>query len=134
MSQNTTDQDFDQGLEALFAEARDDDAAPLGAMFRDRLVADAMAARPGSAVQSISLRARLGALLWGVGGAPGLAGVLTAGVAGVWIGFGGTAATMVDQIVQSAASASPTVSTWVGDSVPFDDGSDILYILGGMQE
>ncbi|MEZ5750650.1 MAG: hypothetical protein R3D60_01350 [Paracoccaceae bacterium] len=141
MSQKSTDKttiiETDAALDALFDEARLAEPPALDDGLRARLVAqaiDAQSQRAPAAAPVPSLRARLSALLWGVGGAPGLAGMVSAGVAGVWIGFGGTATTVVDQVIQGAVQASPAVSAWVGDRVPYDDGSEILYIITGMQE
>ena len=77
MRENTDD----SGLDALFAEARAQDARPPAALV-SRVLADAEAARPG--------RRRVGlgaALLGAIGGWPSAAGLAAASAAGVLIGL-----------------------------------------------
>lgn len=76
------------GLDALFAEARDAAPAPLAPGFEARLLVQADAALPRAASRPGWL-AWIGTALAGIGGAPGLAGMSAAGFAGLWIGFAG---------------------------------------------
>lgn len=71
----------DSGLDALFAEARAQDARPPAALV-SRVLADADAARPGRR------RAGFGAaLLTAIGGWPSAAGLAAASAAGLLIGL-----------------------------------------------
>ena len=76
----------DDGLDALFAEARDAAPAPLAPGFEARLLATAEGEVPRPAPRPGWL-AWIGAALAGIGGVPGLAGMSAAGLAGLWIGF-----------------------------------------------
>lgn len=81
-----TTAEFD--LDALFAEARSLGDAP-GPDLMARVLADALAAQPAPA-QAAPIPAprpsRLRQFLNAVGGWPAVAGLATAGVAGLWIG------------------------------------------------
>lgn len=106
--------DFDEtALEALFAEARDADPDPLAPAFHARLLSAAEAARPPAPARAGWL-SRLGAALRDVGGAPSLAGMGAAGLAGVWIGFAapGSTSELVSTFWQGAATVTPAVSDW----------------------
>lgn len=94
-------------LDALFAQARRADPAPLDPDFAARLIARAQAAQPRPARPG--WLARLRAALADVGGAPGLAGLGAAGVAGLWIGLADPvgAATYVLQGAGLAEAATP---------------------------
>lgn len=104
----------DSLLDALFAEARDEAPAPLAQAFEARLVAAALAAQPGAMAPRPGWLARIRAMLADVGGAPSLAGMGVAGLAGVWIGFAapGSTSDLVTTFWQGAASVSPSVSDW----------------------
>lgn len=117
----------DAALEALFEEAQAHPPEGLPEAFQARLNADALAAMSPAASsfpRSPSVRrgwlakgwlTRLGDALAEIGGAPGLAGVGAAGLAGVWIGFFGPGPTddLVNRFWQGAASVSPAVSVWI---------------------
>lgn len=86
----------DDALEALFAEARAAPPAPVPEDLRARLIAAVPppAGPVGSRVvgsrvagSRVGWGARLAAFWAEIGGAPALAGVTAAGLAGVWIGF-----------------------------------------------
>lgn len=96
-------------LDALFAQARRADPAPLEPDFAARLIAQAEALRPRPAPARPRWLARLRAALADVGGAPGLAGLGAAGVAGLWIGLADPvgAATYVLQGAGLAEAATP---------------------------
>lgn len=105
-------------LDALFAQARRADPAPLEHDFAARLIAQSQAVqaqvvqagiwRPAAPARPGWL-ARLRAVLADVGGAPGLAGLGAAGVAGLWIGLADPvgAATYVLQGAGLAEAATP---------------------------
>lgn len=118
---------FDEGaLEALFAEARAETPEPLPDAFRARLVGDALAARPQPDPAPGGWLARFRTLLSEFGGAPSLAGMGAAGLAGVWIGFAapGSTSDLVSTFWQGAASVSPEVSDWAAagsDTLPIGD-------------
>lgn len=124
------------GLDALFAEARARDADPLPISLNARLLATALEAQPRRSGPS-GLWARLRAALAEIGGAPGLAGVGAAGLAGVWIGFAGPAGTgdLVTQFWQGAATVTPGLSTYVGDTESSDGASTnaaaLLSLING---
>ena len=104
---------FDEGaLEALFAEARAERPEPLPDALRARLVEDALATRAQPAPSGWLARFRT--MLSEFGGAPSLAGMGVAGLAGVWIGFAapGSTSDLVSTFWQGAATVSPTVSDW----------------------
>jgi hypothetical protein len=83
----THDTDPD-GLDALLAQARTAPPDALPPALQARLLADAQAALPRAAPRP-SLRGWIAGALAGIGGAPGLAGMSAAGLAGLWIGFAG---------------------------------------------
>lgn len=104
---------FDDGaLEALFADARAEPAEPLPDAFRARLVEVALAERPQPARHGWLTRFRV--MLSDFGGAPSLAGMGVAGLAGVWIGFAapGSTSDLVSTFWQGAESVTPGVSEW----------------------
>ncbi len=73
-------------LDALFAEARGQSADPSPDLMA-RVLQDALAAQPvTAAVVSPPRTSRLRQFLNAVGGWPAVAGLATAGVAGLWIG------------------------------------------------
>ncbi|MBA83961.1 MAG: dihydroorotate dehydrogenase [Rhodobacteraceae bacterium] len=78
-------------LDDLFAQARAQDAMP-SADFMQQVLDDALAAQPGPVVVGpvVVARGRRGGrlrqFLNAVGGWPAMAGLATAGVAGLWIG------------------------------------------------
>ncbi|MCB1395128.1 MAG: hypothetical protein H6898_05080 [Rhodobacter sp.] len=119
-------------LEALFAAARDAGPAPLEARFQARLLEAALGAQPRPAARPGWL-ARFGAMLADIGGAPGLAGVGAAGLAGVWIGFSGPGVTgdLVNRFWQGAATVSPTVSALVDADLLTGDSGDLLSFITG---
>lgn len=71
-------------LDQLFAEARNQVPQPLDAALSARLIADAARLQPRPAPRG--WRHWLAGALAAIGGAPGLASVAAAGVAGLWIG------------------------------------------------
>jgi len=81
-----TDQD-ETGLDSFFEAARRHRAEP-GAEFRERLLADALGAQPSILPGSVRTRRhRRPGWLVALGGWPALTGLVTATVAGVWIGI-----------------------------------------------
>lgn len=131
------DRIFDDGfseadLDALFAEARETAPDPLPASLQARLIDGALQAQPRPAPRP-GWFARLSAMLAEIGGAPGLAGVGAAGLAGVWIGFSGPGMTgdLVSQFWQGAASVSPTVSALVGTDLLTGDSGELLSYMTG---
>ena len=121
----------DAALEAMFAEARMAEADPVPDGLRARLLADAV-----PVVATRGWWSRLGDVLADLGGAPGLAGVSAAGLAGVWIGFSGPGLTgdLVSQFWQGAATVSPTVSAWVDDGPLVASDGDLLVYMSGEGE
>ena len=122
----------DDSLEALFAEARSEAPPPLSGSFEARLVASALAAQPVPVARP-GWGARLRAFLSEFGGAPSLAGMGVAGLAGLWIGFAtpGPTADLVSSFWQGAASVSPAVSDWAdtGSDLGYDTGAELLSLL-----
>ncbi len=120
------------GLDALFAEARAAPPAPLPPAFEARLVAAALAARPAPRPGFL---ARLRASLAEIGGAPSLAGVGAAGLAGVWIGFAapGPTADLVSSFWQGAASVTPAAASWASTDAEVWDigGTTLLSLISG---
>jgi len=125
---------LDEGaLDALFAEARDGTPAPLSDRLRARLVEAALDARPlqGRPVQGQpGWWARLRAALADVGGAPSLAGVGAAGLAGVWIGFAapGPTADLVSSVWPGSRQ------DWVSATDLGLAGSDLLALIDSDSE
>lgn len=121
----------DISLERLFAEARAEAPPPLSAAFEARLVASARGAMPVAAPVPRGWRARLKAFFAEFGGAPSLAGVGVAGMAGVWIGFAapGPTADLVTSFWQGAASVAPT--GWSSDAgdLQYSTGAELLSLL-----
>ena len=126
-----TTREFDNdGLEALFAAARDEEPAALSPRFEARLLADAEvslvrpAPRPG-------FLAWLGTALAGIGGAPGLAGMGAAGLAGVWIGLAGPGpAADLAAGAWAVASRSPDLTALA----TADDTTSLLDLIAGETE
>lgn len=115
-------------LDALFAEAREAAPAPLPEALAARLLGDALAAQPQPAPRRTlrpGLFARLRAALAEIGGAPSLAGVGVAGMAGIWIGFAspGSTGDWLDAIWTP-----DTTSTTAGWAV---DDETLLEVTGG---
>ncbi|GAB4264283.1 MAG: hypothetical protein Kow0013_11370 [Pararhodobacter sp.] len=127
----------DEALDALFDAARAEPPAPLPDAFAARLMEGALVelppARPGGLRVWL---ARLGATLSEIGGAPGVAGVGAAGLAGVWIGFSGPGLTgdILDRFWQGAATVSPTISTWVDGDLVTDETTQLLSLMSGTTE
>jgi hypothetical protein len=116
----------DGDLDALFAQARRADPAPLPDPFLARLTAQAEAMVPAPPVAAPVRRGWLAGLrdiLSDIGGAPGLAGLSVAGVAGVWIGFvqPEAIAGAPGLLWEGASGVSPTVAGLLDASTPFDD-------------
>ncbi|MCK8463870.1 hypothetical protein MUY35_08425 [Aliiroseovarius sp. S1339] len=92
MAQTDKDMLDDTALDAFFDAARSDIAAPSDALV-SAILADAEAHQPqcgshaGTAVDPGASRGFWADLVAAVGGWPSLAGMATATVAGVWIGF-----------------------------------------------
>ncbi|WP_319826371.1 dihydroorotate dehydrogenase [Thalassovita sp.] len=78
----------DIDLDALFAQARGRDADP-SPDFMARVLEDALAAQPAPTpvAQTRPRSSRLRQFLNAVGGWPAMAGLATAGVAGLWFGI-----------------------------------------------
>lgn len=72
-------------LDDLFAEARAQEATP-SADFMQRVLDDALAVQPAPMAPVSRRTSRLRQFLNAVGGWPAMAGLATAGVAGLWIG------------------------------------------------
>lgn len=140
MSQNhTPHENRDDGLELLFAQARAEAPDPLPDALRARLVEAAVAACPAAPAPAPGpgWLARLAAALANVGGAPGVAGLGAAGLAGVWIGFAGPGVSgdLMTRFWQGAASVSPAVSALVdGDLLTTTDTPDLLALMSGQIE
>ncbi|WP_068304124.1 hypothetical protein [Pararhodobacter sp. CCB-MM2] len=134
LEKHSTDPFGDDGLDALFAEARAEAPPPLSASFEARLMSAALATQ---AVAAPPVRggffARLKGLLTEFGGAPSLAGMGVAGLAGIWIGFAapGPTADLVSSFWQGAASVSPSLSDWSSSTSGFQysTGSELLSLL-----
>ena len=129
-----TEHGFDEtAMDDLFAEARAVAPEPLPEALTARLVAAAEAEVPRKAARGWLLRLR--DALADIGGAPGLAGVGAAGLAGVWIGFAGPGATgdLVTRFWQGAASFSGPVSTLV-EAAPISAPDDELVSLMSSSE
>lgn len=78
----------DTELDALLAEARDAPPPALSEGLQARLIADALSVQLGAqAVKPAGRMSRLRSWLAELGGLPGAAGLATAGLVGVWIGF-----------------------------------------------
>lgn len=107
MSDKTTETDLD----ALFAEARAEAPQPLSPTFQARLLTEARAAMPQPRRRSVW--DRLQTALSDFGGAPGLAGVGVAGVAGLWIGVAGPGQTSVwfDTLWQGVSTSDTLLDT-----------------------
>lgn len=126
----------DDVLDALFAEASARAPDPLPISVNARLLAAALEAQPRPARRP-GLWTRMRAALAEIGGAPGLAGVGVAGLAGLWIGFAGPAGTgtLVSDFWQGAASVAPGLAAYVGDSSASDSASsgaaDLLSLIDG---
>jgi hypothetical protein len=119
----------DPALDALFAQARATAPADLPDALSARLIAQAEAMVPAAGPFTATAPARRGwftalrDLLSDLGGAPGLAGLSVAGVAGVWIGFvqPEAAAGVPGLFWEGAAGVSPAVAILLDDATPFDD-------------
>ncbi|RAP42087.1 hypothetical protein BYZ73_06960 [Rhodovulum viride] len=83
----------DHEIEALFAAARAERAEPSAALMArimdDAMIAAAEAAAPRPVAAQTGRRGLLAVLVAAIGGWPALAGVATAGVFGLWIGYAG---------------------------------------------
>ena len=118
----------DAGLDALFAEARRDVAAPSDALLA-RILADAAAEMPRAAPVTSAPSAAPGGgwfatLLGGIGGWGGIGGLATATLAGVWIGFSGqVGGTTVTDYLASATGSTGTVEL-------FPSADDFLTAAG----
>lgn len=86
-------EDFD--LDAMFADMRAHDVAP-APDFMARVLADALDAQAAVVPMTVAPRppSRLRQLLAAIGGWPAVAGLATAGVAGLWIGVNPPASIM----------------------------------------
>ncbi|MEZ5674619.1 hypothetical protein SAMN06265173_10369 [Thalassovita litoralis] len=86
-------EDFD--LDAMFADMRTQDVVP-APDFMARVLADALDAQAAAAPVTVAPRppSRLRQLLAAIGGWPAVAGLATAGVAGLWIGVNPPASIM----------------------------------------
>lgn len=118
----------DTDLDALFAQARSADPAPVPDALFARLAAQAEAMVPAAVLVPLAPVPRgwfaaLRDLLSDLGGAPGLAGLSVAGVAGVWIGFvqPDAMAGVSGLVWEGAAGVSPTLATLAAEPTPFDD-------------
>lgn len=127
----TTTREFDDdGLDAVFAEARDAIPPPLAPGFERRLLAQAEAAVP-RALPRPGWLARTRAALAGIGGAPGLAGLSAAGLAGLWIGFAGPGpAADLASGVWSVALRAPDLSAFEAG----DEDQSLLALIAGDSE
>lgn len=76
----------DAALEALFATARAEVPQPSVALM-ERLRMDALSAQPRPLAAPAPRRSLVAQVLEAIGGWPALAGLATAGVAGLWIGM-----------------------------------------------
>jgi hypothetical protein len=118
----------DGDLDALLSQARDVAPSPLPDALFARLVAqaEAMVPAPAAAAPLGSRRGWVSALrqlVADIGGAPGLAGLSVAGVAGLWIGFvqPEAAAGVPGLIWDGAAGLSPALSSLLDETTPFDE-------------
>lgn len=127
---NSLRDDGPDGLDALFAQARNTPPDDLPAALAARLLADAQAALPRAAPRPGAF-AWLAAVLAGIGGAPGLAGMSAAGLAGLWIGFAGPgAATDLAAGAWNVALRAPDLSAFEAGS----PGQDLLDLIAGVSE
>lgn len=134
---NTDDRFAETGdamLDALFAETRAETPDPLPDGLRLRVLEDAGSQMPrAEPAPGPGWLSRLRTALSELGGAPGVAGLGAAGLAGIWIGFSGPGLTgdLVSQFWQGAASVSPTVSALVDTDLLVDDNADLLSLMTG---
>lgn len=93
MDKKTQTFDADLELDALFAQARGRTADP-SPDFMERVLRDALAAQPTPGPVAVPMKrpSKLRQFLSAVGGWPAVAGLATAGVAGLWIGISPPAA------------------------------------------
>lgn len=136
MSTDRSDDPFDDtALDALFAQARAEPPAALSEDFTARLVAASLDAQGALVPPKPGWLARLRSALAEFGGAPSLAGVGAAGLAGVWIGFAapGSTGDLISTVLQTAASVSPTATEWDGTEtyVLATSASDLLALIDG---
>lgn len=120
----------DDGLDALLAEAREAPPPDLPAGFEAQLFAQAVATLPRAAPRP-GLLARIGAALAGIGGAPGLAGMSAAGLAGLWIGLAGPGG------AADLAAGAWNVALRAPDLSAFEPGAEdqsLLDLIAGVSE
>lgn len=95
MDKKTQNADAEFDLDALFAQTRDRATEP-SPDFMERVLRDALAAQPAPApapvARAVERPSTLRQFLSAVGGWPAVAGLATAGVAGLWIGISPPAA------------------------------------------
>ena len=116
----------DADLEALLAEARDAPRPVLSEGLQARLMADALSVQTqAQAVKPAGRMSRLRFWLAELGGLPGAAGLATAGLVGVWIGFADPLAgsELAWALGDAAASLSPSLAARLDPlrATPFDD-------------
>jgi hypothetical protein len=122
----------DATLDALLAQAAARPPAPLPEHLHARLIADALAQKPQVAPRRQGLTDRLSQLWQSLGWAPGMAGLATAGVAGLWIGAASPepVANLSAAFWQGAALVSPDLAL-LAEEAPFDFADDPLLALLG---
>lgn len=116
----------DAELDALLAEGRDAPPPALSEALQARLMADALSVQMGAqAVKPAGWMSRLRFWLAELGGLPGAAGLATAGLVGVWIGFADPLAgsELAWALGDAAASLSPSLAARLDPllATPFDD-------------
>ena len=120
----------DTELDALLAEARDATPPALSEGLQTRLIADALSVQMRAPVVKPAGRvSRLRSWLSELGGLPGAAGLATAGLVGVWIGFadplaGSALGSELSFVLGDAmAGLSPSLAERIDPllATPFDD-------------
>lgn len=105
-------------LDALFAQARTASADP-SPDFMARVLEEALAAQPMAAPATVARPSRLRQFLNAVGGWPAMAGLATAGVAGLWIG------------VNPPDAVATTAQTYLGTDLGTDADLYLVDLMPG---
>jgi hypothetical protein len=126
----------DAALDALLAHAADRPPGPLPDRLRARLLAEALQAMPPTAPRPAAGNKRpagwLSQLWQGMGGAPGLAGLTAAGVAGLWIGAAepDPVAGVASAFWQGAGLLGAEPGAWSDDALAGLEPDPLLALLG----
>lgn len=130
MAKTDHDRQAEQELEALFEAGRDAAPVPSQALMA-RIMADAEAEIASRTRAPAPARGLLARILEGLGGWPAMAGLATATVAGVWLGF--AAPDSLNALTGGLLlpdSAATTTSYDLEDIVPGYGGLQALYEEG----